>query len=245
MWPKFARDPPIDPWQVHTERDPPIDPWQVHTERDPPIDPWQVHTERDPPIDPWQVHTERDPPIDAWQVHTERDPPIDPWQVHTERLSFKNCFFTFSYWFWWILRAFLFFLFCFLSDLFFFFFLQNFVIEWAVKTDTVVLQIFGALKFRWRAITEHSVKSPQTPTWSLIVHANYFSPFGVVLNSVRLLAQGWKIFSVILAKVDVNVSFSCQSGSIAEISVAKSTNAKKCTTGVFLKWLLFDGLSKP
>ena len=32
-------------------------------------------------------------------------------------------------------------------------------------------------------------------------------------------------------------SFSRQSGSIAEISVAKSTNAEKCTTGVFLKWL--------
>ena len=41
-------------------------------------------------------------------------------------------------------------------------------------------------------------------------------------------------------------SFSRQSGSIAEISVAKSTNSEKCTTGVFevvIVWLI--GLSKP
>ena len=42
-----------------------------------------------------------------------------------------------------------------------------------------------------------------------------------------------KIFSVILAKVEVNENFSRQSGSIAEISVAKSTNAEKCTTVVY------------
>ena len=38
-------------------------------------------------------------------------------------------------------------------------------------------------------------------------------------------------------------SFSRQSVSIAEISVAKSTNAEKCTTGVFLKCLLFAWLA--
>ena len=37
-------------------------------------------------------------------------------------------------------------------------------------------------------------------------------------------------------------SFSRQSDSIAEILVAKSTNAEKCTTVVYLKWFLFDWL---
>ena len=35
-------------------------------------------------------------------------------------------------------------------------------------------------------------------------------------------------------------SFSRQSGSKAEISVAKLTKAEKCTSGALLKWLLFD-----
>ena len=34
-------------------------------------------------------------------------------------------------------------------------------------------------------------------------------------------------------------SFSRQSGSKAEISVAKLTNAEKCTTSALLKWLLY------
>ena len=38
-------------------------------------------------------------------------------------------------------------------------------------------------------------------------------------------------------------SFSRQSGSPAEVSVAKLTNAEKCTPGLFLKWLLFDQLA--
>ena len=55
--------------------------------------------------------------------------------------------------------------------------------------------------------------------------------------------QGLKnLFSITRQSGSKRESFSRQSGSIAEISVAKSTNAEKCTTGVFLKWL-FDWLA--
>ena len=75
-----------------------------------------------------------------------------------------------------------------------------------------------------------------------------YSSTGKIKSCLTLArASGWetgleKSFQYYSPRWKWTESFSRQSGSIAEISVAKSTSAEKCTTGVFLKWL-FDWLA--
>ena len=59
----------------------------------------------------------------------------------------------------------------------------------------------------------------------------------------KLLQGSKNLFSNTRQSGSNTRSFSCQNGSKAEISVSKMTNAEKCTTGVFLKWFLFDWLA--